>query len=142
MTETMPQLEPPGRQSCRLDDEVWTEIFGLVTEAYPREETADRRRDSRYPFPFLVYLTPVGADGVTPAGEPAVAAGKDLSEGGLGFYHALPLRCRRMIVSVERSDGSWLGFLLELTRSRAIRQDWYESSGRFVQSVRSPLERA
>ena len=66
MTETMPQLGPPGRQTCRVDDEAWTEVLRLVTEAYPREDTEDRRRDSRYPFPFLVYLTPVGEDGIPP----------------------------------------------------------------------------
>ncbi len=141
MTETMPQLEPPGRQTCRVDDEVWTEVLRLVTEAYPREDTEDRRRDSRYPFPFLVYLTPVGEDGVTVTGEPVVGAGKDLSEGGLGFYHAQPLPYPRLIVSVQRSDGHWLGLLFELIRSRALRQGWHESSGRFLRSVRSPLEK-
>jgi hypothetical protein len=142
MTETSPQLGLAGRQSCGLDDSPWTEILQLVTDCYPCEGTSDRRRDNRYPFPFLVYLTAVGEDGLTPAGEPLVGAGKDLSEGGLGFYHSVPLRCRRLIVSVERRDGRWLGFLFEPTRSRAIRQGWYESSGRILQSVRSPLEQA
>ena len=116
--------------------------FELLTDAYPREKMLERRRDARYPFPFPVYLTPVGEDGAALVDESIVAAGKDLSEGGLGFYHSEPLRSQRLIVSVERSDGHWLGLLLDLTRSRSILDGWYESSGRFVESVRSPLESA
>ena len=50
---------------------------------------------------YRVSMTPVGADGHTPEGEPVVAAGKHLSERGLGFFHQSPLPYRRMIVSLE-----------------------------------------
>ena len=129
--------KPP---TCGIDDAVWTQISNLLTDLYPGMDVVERRRDERYPFPGLVYLTPVGEDGITPEGEPIVAAGRDISEGGLAFYHPWPLPSQQMIVSMETSDGRWLGFLIELTRSRSIRQGWCESSGRFVGPATSPLE--
>ena len=64
----------------------------------------------RYPFPFLVHLTPVGEDGATPGGDSVVVVGKHISERGLGFYHPQPLPHRRMIVSLEGPRGDWFGF--------------------------------
>ncbi len=89
-----------------------------------------------------MYLTPVGEDGRTPDGEPVIAAGKDLSEGGLGFYHPTPLGSDRTIVSLQTSNGDWLAFVLAVTRSRPIPEGWYESSGRFVEPTVSPIESA
>jgi hypothetical protein len=133
-------FEPLKEQSGEISEQVWKDILKLLTEAYPREGLLERRRDARYPFPFPVYLTPVGEDGLTPSGESVVAAGKDLSESGLGFYHAVPLPYRRFIVSVEKKDRHWLRFLLDLIRSRSIRPGWHESSGRFVESTLPPME--
>jgi hypothetical protein len=101
----------------------------------------ERRRDWRYPYPYLAYLTPVGADGVTPQGEPVVVVGKHLSEHGFGFYHREPLPYRRMIVSLEAAGGARLGFLIDLSWCRFTRQGWYESGGRFLQAVPSPLQK-
>ena len=66
--------------------------------------------------------------------------GKHLSERGLGFYHPQPLPYRRMIVSLEGPRGDWFGFLIDLTWCRFTRQGWYESGGRFLESVASPME--
>ena len=58
---------------------------------YPRNDLVERRHDNRYPFPYLVHLTPVGEDGITPEGETVVVVGKHLSEQGFGFYHRATL---------------------------------------------------
>jgi hypothetical protein len=100
----------------------------------------ERRHNSRYPFPHLIYLTPVGRDGVTPEGESVVVIGKHLSESGLGFYHQKPIPHRRMIASLETANGQWIGFLVDLSWCRFTRQGWYESGGRFLQSVLSPIQ--
>jgi len=101
----------------------------------------ERRRDSRYPFPYLIHLTPVGNDGMTPEGETVVVVGKHLSERGFGFYHQAPLPHRRMIASLETKQGHWLGFLIDLNWCRFTKGGWYESGGRFLQAVNSPLEK-
>ena len=135
-----PQLDLLGQRSGTADDDVRTQVWGLLTAICPQHDLLERRRDSRYPFPHLVHLTPVGKDGVTPEGETVVVVGKHLSEHGLGFYHQRPLPYRRMIASLEMGNGHWIAFLIDLSWCRFTRQGWYESGGRFLQSVLSPLE--
>ncbi len=122
------------------NDDVSTQVWTLLTNLYPQHEMIERRRDIRYPFPYLVHLAPVGDDGTTPEGETIVVVGKHLSEGGLSFYHPKPLPHRRMIVSLQALGGQWIGFLIDLKWCRFTKRGWYESGGRFLDSVPSPLE--
>ena len=108
---------------------VWKVLGALGPHGNPIE----RRGRRRYPYPYLLHLTPVGDDGITPQGETVVVVGKHLSEQGLGFYHSGPLPYRRMIASLECGDGARLGFLLDVTWCRFVKQGWYESGGRFLQ---------
>lgn len=120
-------------------DEVRARVLGLLAALYPAHERVERRRENRYPFPYLVHLTPVNDDGTTPSSETVVVVGKHLSERGLGFYHPRPLPYRRMIASIAAADGSWIGLLVDLNWCRFTREGWYESGGRFLQAVASPL---
>jgi hypothetical protein len=122
------------------DEEVRTQVFSLLSVLFPQGHLAERRREQRYPFPHLIHLTPVAADGRTPSGESVVVVGKHLSERGLGFYHPKPLPYRRMIASLDAGNGTWLGFLVDLSWCRFTRQGWYESGGRFLRSALSPVE--
>jgi hypothetical protein len=136
----MPQLDLLGERVSEGDDEIRTQVWGLLTTLYPRNDLIERRRNSRYPFPCLVHLTPVGNDGVSPEGETVVVVGKHLSEHGFSFYHQAPLPHRRMIASLESKKGHWLGFLIDLSWCRFAKGGWYESGGRFRQAVLSPME--
>ncbi len=129
----------PERRVDSPEDDVRTQVWGVLTTLYPRHDAPERRRDSRYPFPYLIHLTPVADDGITPQGETVVVVGKHLSERGVGFYHHKPLPHRRMIVSLEATGGQWMGFLVDLSWCRFTKQGWYESGGRFLQSVLSPV---
>jgi len=133
-----PQLDPPAGQGEEIDD-VRTQVWALLTTLYPQHELVERRREYRCPFPYLIHLTPVGKDGISPEGETLVVVGKHLSQRGLGFYHPQPLPHRRMIASLEDTRGHWLGFLIDLSWCRFTKQGWYESGGRFLQSVPSPV---
>ena len=108
---------------------------------YPEYDSLERRDEGRYPFPHMIHLTPVGRDGLTPCGQNIVVVGKTLSKDGLGFFHSQPLPNRRMIASVALSDGRWLGFLIDLRWCRFRKHGWYESGGRFLQAVASPIDR-
>ena len=121
------------------DSGVQTCISGLLSSFQSRVSRSERRSDQRYPFPYLINLTPVGADGTPSVQETIVVVGKHLSEHGLGFYHNRPLPYRRMIVSFETTGGTWVGLLIDLTWCRFTKQGWYESGGRFLQAVASPL---
>ena len=130
----------PSDMPDRQESEIRAQVKGLLAGLYPRQELLERRRDHRYPFPYLIHLTPVGEGGTTPSGPSVVVVGKHLSERGLGFYHPMPLPHRRVIASLQAENGSWLGFLMDLSWCRFTREAWYESGGRFLQTVLSPME--
>ncbi|MFZ5828563.1 MAG: hypothetical protein ACOY3P_00670 [Planctomycetota bacterium] len=139
-TFNSPDIDLLPEATHLAEDDVRTQVWSLLTTLYPNQHLAERRRESRYPFPYLIQLTPVGDDGITPCGESTVVVGKHLSERGLGFFHPKPLPHRRMIASLETAGGQWLAFLIDINWCRFTRQGWYESGGRFLQSVNSPLE--
>jgi hypothetical protein len=128
---------PPGAEL-----ELRTRIHSILSAMYPHVGALDRREETRYPYVNLIYLTPVAADGVTPCGESIAVRGKNLSERGLGFYHAEPIQHRRMVASLECGAGRWLGVLVDLAWCRFTKEGWYESGGRFLQIVPSPFKKA
>jgi len=123
------------------DDVVRHQVWGILAALYPPGKAGERRLDQRFPYPHLLYLTPVAQDGRTPIGDAIVVVGKHLSERGLGFFYQQPLPYRRMIASLELPDGRWAGFLIDITWCRFTQHGWYDSGGRFLQIVPSPLER-
>jgi hypothetical protein len=135
-----PHLETSLESSPQCDDLLRQQVWGILTSVYPRGRVVQRRLDLRYPYPHLLYLTPVADDGITPAGESAVVIGKCLSERGLGFFYQQPLAHRRMIASLESSTTRWAGFLIDITWCRFTQFGWYESGGRFIQAVTSPID--
>jgi hypothetical protein len=122
----------------RTDDDVRTKVWIALRALGSRGGHKDRRGKERFPYPYLVRLTPVADDGVTPQGDAVVVVGKHLSEEGLGFYHVGPLPYRRMIASLESAGGTRLDFLIDVTWCRFAKQGWYESGGRFLQSSPPP----
>lgn len=122
-----------------LGAQVRAQVSGLLSTFCPRSGMTERRCEQRFPFPYLIHLTPVAEDGVSPSGETVVVVGKHLSERGLGFYHPKALPYRRMIASLEVGTGVWMGFVIALTWCRFTKEGWYESGGRFIQAVPSPV---
>jgi hypothetical protein len=49
------------------------------------------------------------------------------------------LAYRTMIASLEDHKRQWIGFLLDLRWCRFNSLGWYESGGRFLQAVPSPI---
>ncbi|EAQ76909.1 hypothetical protein [Blastopirellula marina] len=100
---------------------------------------ADRRRDQRYPFPNLLYLTPVDRQGEPLVEQTVVVVGKTLTERGLDFYHQQPITHRRVIVTVETPNGYAASFLVDLTWCRYTKQGWYDNGGRFLNTAPCPF---
>jgi hypothetical protein len=122
------------------DEQVRLQIWGILAGLFPTGAVSERRFAQRFPYPNLIYLTPVGEDGISPAGTSVVVVGKHLSELGVGFYYQNQvLPHRRMIASLEMPDAHWAGFLMDITWCRFTRHGWYDSGGRFLQAVPSPL---
>lgn len=114
------------------EDAVRAHIRALLNFLQP-PSGAERRRDVRYPFPFLLSLTPLGPQGLTPVGPDVVVAGKHLSERGLGFFHPGPLPYRRVLATVEGPAGRRLRCVMDVSWCRFMRVGWYESGGRFLE---------
>ena len=115
------------------DPEIREAVRHVLAALYSGGQVVERRRERRFPFPNLLYLSSLDEAGCAPVGAPLAAVGKTLSEGGLGFYHPAPLAERRMIVSLELAEGEWMSLLTDLTWCRFTRFGWYESGGRFLQ---------
>lgn len=119
------------------DEAVRAHVRALLSMLYPEGRGAERRRDVRYPFPFLVSLTPLGPHGLAPVGPDLVVAGKHLSERGLGFFHPGPLPHRRVLVTVDGPAGRRLRCVMDVSWCRFTRVGWYESGGRFLEVLSS-----
>ena len=120
------------------DPEIRNSVQSLLASFYTDSQGAERRRQRRYPFPHLIHLAPLAADGKTPAGPPIVVVGKQLSEGGVGFFHPHPLPYRKMLVVMETAEGRRHALAVDLTWCRFTPQGWYESGGRFLRIVAVP----
>ncbi len=106
----------------------------------PRYE--DRRRETRHPYPYPVYLTPVEPSDTEMGAKTIVVIGKHLSECGLDFYYHRPLPYRRVVATLTTGSGRWLGLQLELRWCRFGHYGWYENGGRFVGIAASSITRA
>ena len=104
----------------------------LLKHMYPQEVGIEKRKTQRFPYPFLLQITPVDEDGTTPLDEPMTVVGKGLSERGIGFFHRDPLPYRRVKASVEDMTGQTIAVLVDLTWCCFTKQGWYESGGRFL----------
>jgi hypothetical protein len=120
------------------DDQLRSQVWNVLAAVYPSGRFVERRQEQRYPYPRLITLWPMDADGETPTGPPLTVVGKHLSERGLGFFHPQPISNRLVVVSLEKGDGRWFSFLLDVHRCRFTRQGWYESGGRFLAAVTPP----
>ncbi len=120
------------------EEAVRQQVWSLLSGLYPVHSRVERRGEQRFPYPYLVQLTPVAADGITRLSSPMVVAGKHLSERGLGFYHQQPLPFRRMIASLRGPAQASMHFLIDVTWCRFTGQGWYESGGRFLRAALDP----
>jgi hypothetical protein len=118
--------------------EIREKVRSLLASHYGRSFVMERRRERRFPFPHLVQLTPLADDGQTASGPPIVGVGRELSEGGFGFFHPAPLAHRQMIAALESAEGCWTSLVIDLTWCRFLRQGWYESGGRFLRTIALP----
>lgn len=140
VSDTLDLLNRVRASSSRDNDQlVRAGVQQVLAQVHPSLSRFERRLEKRHAFPYPVYLTPVGRDGLTASGDTIVVLGKHLSERGFDFYHRDPLPFRRAIVSFETGRGKWLGVLLDLSWCRFGRHGWYDNGGRFLSIVPSPL---
>lgn len=134
-THTPPRASRAVTESRRESaNEMQAVVQRLLAGKQNAQGVGERRRQQRTPYPYLIKLAPVAADGETPVGEGFVVVGKHLSIGGIDFYHREPLPYRWTIVWLE-CGGTTQAMLVELLWCRFNKQGWYENGGRFVRLI-------
>lgn len=93
------------------------------------------RRSTRHPFPYPILLTPETGSSHSTSTESICVLGRNVSEGGLNFYHQDPICHRRVIASLKIGGQNWLRLLIELRWCRFNQSGLYESGGRFLRRV-------
>ena len=122
----------------RRHDDIFDSILSAleVVDAVP--PTLERRRETRYPYPYPIHITPIGHNGKPDVDRTFVVIGKHLAPHGIDFYCRQPLADRRVIVSLDGPHG-WIGLEVELVWCRFNRHGCYDNGGRFTAVVPSPL---
>jgi hypothetical protein len=135
-----PQVGLPQEERRAREKDVRKQVRDVLGDIlYPQDSlSVERRRLFRHPFPQPLCLTFPGEDESDPKGEPIMVVAKDISESGIGFFHAVPLPSKQMVVSLQAAKGRRVAFIIEVTWSHNIRQGWYESGARFLRPVALP----
>ncbi len=118
-----------------------SKVEELLERMYPHGRmSGERRRESRYPFPYLIQLLPVESDTVQPSGEPFAVVGKHISNRGIGFYHKELIPLRFVVAELsDGQDGDPLYMLVDLKWCRFSKKGWYEHGGSFVCELEMPV---
>ncbi len=104
------------------------------TARLPASLTSERRTEVRVAIPLL--LTVAAANPRDDDHEALfTAVGKDLSRGGIGFFHREAIPHRRVVLTFEDPRLEQLAVEVELGRCRFSNLGWYESGGRLVKVV-------
>src|ERR1043165_2281443 len=114
-------------------------VLSALDAVDPTARRLERRRETRYPYPYPIHLTPFGPDGQPQVERTFVVIGKHLAPHGIDFYCQQPLAERRVIASLDCGREGWIGMVVELTWCRFNRHGWYDNGGRFIALVPSPL---
>ena len=130
--------------NCAPVDEFRTELVESVQRLVHLVENLDRRWDRRdehrQTIACMFELTPVNLDDLSPLSDPITVIGKDISPGGLHFYHQQTMPYQHVLVSpvaptaIELADSPKI--LLKLRWCRFLRPGWYDSGGQFVRVVK------
>jgi hypothetical protein len=122
---------PPSSIELEVRDQIWA----LLSLVQPRHSIIERRAQERYPFPRMIVLAPLEPDTERPLEPAFTGVGRQLSEGGIGFFHAAPLNERRVAVTLEPGSKHARSFLVDLSWCRFTKFGWYEGGGRFLKHL-------
>jgi hypothetical protein len=89
----------------------------------------ERRANLRYPITMPVRVAPL-TDALQPCGQAFLAVTRDISVGGLCFYHTQPIKQRFLQVEMTSPTREQLTVVLEVKRLRQA-GPFYEVAGNF-----------
>ncbi len=100
---------------------------------------AEQRRWQRIPYERPAILTLLDDRTAAPLGVHKVVSGRDISPSGFSFTHLDPLACRRAIVTFAFEPEETEAVLVRLNWCRFTRVGIYQSGGKFLNPIASPL---
>lgn len=96
----------------------------------------ERRVFQRVAYSQLFPLVPVdSAEDMQVCGEMIYVAGKNLSPGGIGFFHHQPVPSRSVVISLQHSSQKWCNYLVRISWCRFLHPGWYDSGGQITRMV-------
>lgn len=108
---------------------------------YASGSFAEQRRWHRTVYDRPAILTPVEECTGAPLNGHKIISGRDISPSGFSFTHLDPLACRRAIITFAFEDETepLVAIMLRLSWCRFTRAGVYQSGGKFLNVVPSPL---
>ncbi|MCA9070048.1 MAG: hypothetical protein KDA84_14045 [Planctomycetaceae bacterium] len=125
---------PRLRELSRIVDHV-------VASWHASNSFAEQRSWHRTAYDRPAVLTPLHDRTGEPLDVHKIISGRDISPSGFSFTHLEPLACRRAIITFayEHENETQAAILLRLSWCRFTRAGVYQSGGKFLDVVPSPL---
>lgn len=138
----MRRFSQPFSAEQEIEDDVRSRVRDAVDLAIRAAEARpgiERRATERIAYSHPMRLTPVNPTTREPLGQTRSVLGKHLSCDGFGFASFEPFHFRFAIISLEVEDDQYVGILGEALWCKFSRHGWYETGGRFLEPLPSPL---
>ena len=121
LNQTQEAFATDSQQGCSSEESTRSQICGLLASFPPRGSRLERRSEQRYPFPYLVQLTPAGPDGTPADGETIAVVGKQIStlEGRLVRLPRLETEIDKKTKSRQAAAGKLASALKQLSTAQA-----------------------
>lgn len=87
----------------------------------------EQRRERRIPYLDVVTISPAGQPG-----EKLSAFARDLSPGGIGLVHRMPIALEEAVVTLKLPRGRTAAMVTQIVWCREFADGWYASGGRFL----------
>jgi hypothetical protein len=114
-------------------------LVGSVVAEWGDTDTVHLRQQHRTGFTDALVMTPFNSHAATPDGEPKLVTGRNLSLHGVSFAHDQPLPYRDVVLTFSLPGGEVESMMVRLTWCRFTRDGRYQSGGRLLRSVESPI---
>lgn len=145
MVTTGPNYAPIDQWEFRGEQaELGEAIKLMVQQIECHDRRWDRRTEHRQAFPCMFELTPLDPDDFSSIGDATPVIGKDISPGGVHFYHQKTLPYQYMLMSMigptALERGTTPKLIVKLRWCRFLRPGWYDSGGQFVRIATQPSD--
>jgi predicted RNA-binding Zn-ribbon protein involved in translation (DUF1610 family) len=112
-------------------------IYRAIAGKQPITQRLERRRDTRYAYPYPLTLTPLESALRGDARVSISAIGKHLTIHGVDFYTTSPIAAKEVICQFH-SPSCGHALVVELHWCRHNAQGWFENGGRFLRVWKTP----